>query len=78
MDVKIKYIKQKHIYITDMQYLCTRIMSLKFNLHIPQSLHTKFGSKWPTGFSENPVSIFICKSQEMTLTLNTHILYLLI
>ena len=39
----------------------TNIMSLNFNFRVPESLHTKFGSKWPTGFVEKPVLIFICK-----------------
>ena len=28
----------------------TSIMSFNFNFHVPESLHTKFGSKWPTDF----------------------------
>ena len=28
----------------------TSIMSLNFHFLEPKSLHTKFGSKWPTGF----------------------------
>ena len=28
----------------------TRIMLINFNLFVPESLHAKFGLKWPSGF----------------------------
>ena len=28
----------------------TIIMSFNFDFNVPKSLHTKYGSKWPTGF----------------------------
>ena len=39
----------------------TSIMSLIFYFLVSKSLYTQFGSKWPTGFREKPVLIFICK-----------------
>ena len=38
-----------------------RIVSLNFNFLVPKSFCKKFSSKWPTGFREKPVIIFICK-----------------
>ena len=32
-----------------------------FYFLVPESLHTKFSSKQPSGFWEKPVLIFICK-----------------
>ena len=39
----------------------TIIMLINFHFHVPESLHTKFGSKWHSGILEKPVLIFRCK-----------------
>ena len=41
--------------------LVTDIIFQNFHFHVPKSLHTKFGLKWPSGFLEKQVLIFICK-----------------
>ena len=38
----------------------TIIMSSDFHFLVPESFQTKFGSDQHSGFSENPVQIFIC------------------
>ena len=37
----------------------TSIISTNFHFHVPKSLHTKFGLKWPSGFCEKHVLIYI-------------------
>ena len=41
-------------------YVTSLILTFFYFL-VPESLHTKFSSKQPSGFWENPVLIFICK-----------------
>ena len=42
----------------------TSIISSNFHFLVPESLHTKFGWKWPNGVLEKQVLIFICKCPE--------------
>ena len=37
----------------------TSIILLNFHFHVPERIYTKFGLKWPSGFLEKQVLIFI-------------------
>ena len=39
----------------------TSIILMNFYFHEHKSLHTKFGKKWPSGFREKHILIFIHK-----------------
>ena len=39
----------------------TGIMLINFHFHVTKRLQIEFGKKWPSGFLERQVYIFICK-----------------
>ena len=39
-----------HIWAWRPSWSCDHHHISKFHFHVPKSVHTKFGSKWPSGF----------------------------